>query len=375
MLRSAAVTLLLVLPALALGALGLAVVATAPAHTGPAGFGAPHHFAIRQIASLVVAALLGFAAARAGLERCLHAAPVILVVALAATAAVFVPGVGVRAAGASRWLRLGPISGNPAPLLIGAVALLLAAASPRRAASRGGDRQVLATWIVAVIAALVAIVVLVAEPDFSAAGVTLTVGLAALAGGGLGPRRLIPAAALLAIVLFLGASRFGYVGGRIQGFLAPHSDRHGKGFEVLTLAHAKATQSSQGVGLGHGITRRHLSSPASDYVFAVVNEELGRRGALAVLGAWTALGCGIVFTARAARGNPAARALAFGVGAALLAPAALHVAVSRGWIPIIGVSMPLLSYDPGLTVASGGEIGLLAGIALGGGLRSGASAA
>ena len=50
----------------------------------------------------------------------------------------------------------------------------------------------------------------------------------------------------------------------------------------------------------------------------------------------------------------------------MLAPAALHVAVCRGWIPIIGVSMPLLSYDPALTVVSGAELGLLAAVALGG---------
>ena len=50
--------------------------------------------------------------------------------------------------------------------------------------------------------------------------------------------------------------------------------------------------------------------------------------------------------------------------AALLAPAALHIAVCRGWMPIIGVTMPFLSYDPALTVASGGEIGVLVAIAL-----------
>jgi cell division protein FtsW (lipid II flippase) len=49
---------------------------------------------------------------------------------------------------------------------------------------------------------------------------------------------------------------------------------------------------------------------------------------------------------------------------ALLAPAALHIAVSRGWMPITGVTMPFLSYDPALTVASGGEIGVLVAIAL-----------
>lgn len=361
---------LLVLPAIGLAALGVAVVATAGGRAGAAGFGAAAHFEGRAVAALALALVFGWAAVRAGAERAVRAAPVIFVVALVATGAVFWPHVGVRAAGASRWLRLGTISVNPAPLLTGAVALLLAAANPQPpgGSADGGaaQRQALARWIVAVIAGLVAIVVLVAEPDFSAAGITLVVGLTAVACGGLRARRLVPAAALLALALVVGASRFGYVGGRVHGFLAPESDRRGKGFEVLALARANANRSVRGVGLGHGTTRRHLSSPASDYVFAVVREELGQRGAIAVLGAWGALAAGVVLAVRAARQDPAGRALAAGCGIALLAPAALHVAVSSGWVPIIGVTMPLLSYDPGLTVASGGEIGLIASIALAG---------
>jgi cell division protein FtsW (lipid II flippase) len=47
-----------------------------------------------------------------------------------------------------------------------------------------------------------------------------------------------------------------------------------------------------------------------------------------------------------------------------VAPAALHIAVCQGWVPIIGVSMPLLSYDPAAAVAAGAEFGLLAAVAL-----------
>jgi cell division protein FtsW (lipid II flippase) len=65
-----------------------------------------------------------------------------------------------------------------------------------------------------------------------------------------------------------------------------------------------------------------------------------------------------------ARRDPAARSLCAGLGAALGAPAALHVAVCRGWLPIIGVTMPFVSYDPALTLASGAELGLLAAIVL-----------
>ena len=206
--------------------------------------------------------------------------------------------------------------------------------------------------------------VLVAEPDFSAAAVVLAVAFAALGGGGVASRRLIPAALLLLLALGAGASRFGYVNKRVDGFISPQSDRRGKGFEVLALARANAGAAAGAAGLGNGSARRHLSSPASDYVFAVVGEELGRKGMWGVVGAWAVLAAGAAMAARAAGRDPRLRAAAAACAAALIAPAAMHVAVCRGWTPIVGVTMPFLSYDPTLTVASGGELGVLAAIAL-----------
>ena len=130
------------------------------------------------------------------------------------------------------------------------------------------ERRQLASPPLALALALLAVLVLVAQPDFSAAAVALCVTFAALAGSGVAGRRLVPAAAVLLIALALGASRFGYVGDRIHGFLSPESDRRGHGFEVLALARAKANGAAGAAGLGHGTGRRHLSSPASDYVFA-----------------------------------------------------------------------------------------------------------
>ena len=352
--RRALTLCLLLVPAVGLGALGLVMVAAAPQRPGAAGVGAPAHFATRQLVGLACGAALGAVVARLGTRRLYAAAPYVFLAALAVALAVFVPGLGVRAAGARRWVHLGPISGGAAPFLIGAVALLIAAARagvPRRVAAAG---------------ALVAVLALVIEPDFSAAAIALAVAFAALAGGGVAGRRLLPAAGLLLIALGFGATRFGYVENRIRGFRSPESDRRGKGFEVLALAHANAAGAAHGVGLGHGSARHRLSSPASDYAFALVGEELGPAARFGVLGAWLALGAGVVLAARApgARRDPAAHALAAGLGTALGAPAALHVAVCRGWLPIIGVTMPLVSYDPALTLASGAELGLLAAIVL-----------
>lgn len=361
--RTASVVLLVV-PAVGLAALDLAIVASAGSRPGPPGLGAANHYAVRQAIGIVVGGALGWVVVRVGVERVLRAAPALFLAALIATAAVFVPGIGVRAAGASRWLRLGPLSGNPAPFLIGATGLLVAAWGNHGAASGAGARWPFASRPLALALSLLAVLVLVAEPDFSAAAVALCVTFAALAGTGVAGRRLVPVAGVVLIALALGASRFGYVGGRIHGYLSPESDRRGAGFEVLALARAKASGAAGPAGLGHGAARRHLSSPASDYVFAIVNEELGRRGAWAVVAAWVAIAAGATLATRSAKSDPRLRGVAAACAAALLTPAALHIAVCRGWMPITGVTMPFLSYDPALAVASGGEIGVLVAIAL-----------
>jgi cell division protein FtsW len=362
MARRALIVLLMAAPAAALGALGIVVVASATAHQSTAAFGAPTHFVSRQVFAVILAALVAIVFVELGPRRLLRAAPVTFAAALLAVFAVFAPGVGVHAAGASRWIHVGPLSGDPAPLLTAATAMLVAA----WAASPGGALAVpdgRARRALAVTMAALAVLVFVAEPDFSAAAVTAIVLLAGLAGAGWGARRLLPAAAVTALVLALVASRHGYVNGRVSGFLAPQTDRRGKGYEVLALARAQAAATPTGVGLGRGMARRRLSSPGSDYAFAIVNEEMGRLAAGGVAAGWIAIGLSAWLAARGTR-EPRLRAAALGAGAAALAPAALHIAVCQGWVPIIGVSMPLLSYDPAAAVAAGAELGLVAAVAL-----------
>ena len=351
---------LIAAPAVALGALGVVVVASTTAHQGAVVFGNRGHFAVRQVAALLLGAAAALVVVRAGPERLLAAAPTIFIVALIAALAVFVPGVGVRAAGSSRWLHIGPLTVSPAPLLIAAVALLVAAWGRPGVTARPNPLQ---RRSLAMALALLAVLALVAEPDFSAAAVALLVATVALAGLGIRGRRLAVGAAGLLLVLGLVASRFGYVGGRVHGFLAPERDRRGKGFEVLAIARATSTATLTGVGLGHGTARHRLSSPGSDYVFAVVTEEMGVAAAVGVCAAWAALGAGVILASREGRGDRRLQAASLACGAAVLAPVALHVAVSAGWVPIIGVTMPLVSYDPAATVAAGVELGLAAAVA------------
>jgi cell division protein FtsW len=356
--RRALIVLLIAVPAAALAALGVVVVGSATARHGAAAFGVPWHYASRQLFALVAGALAAIAVVQLGPARLLRAMPLVFAVALLAGFAVFAPGVGVRAAGANRWLHLGPFSFNPAPVLTAATALLIAAWGAEAPAGGERSRRMLAVGL-----GTLAVLTFVAQPDFSAAAITAFAMFVALAGAGADTRRLVPAAAGALLILALLASRFGYVSHRVSGFLSPEADRRGKGYEVLALARAQAAATPTGVGLRKGIARRRLSSPDSDYVFAVINEEMGRLASGAVVGAWIAVGAGALLAARGTR-DLRLRAAALGAGAAALAPAALHVAVCQGLVPIIGVSMPLVSYDPVATVATGAELGVVAAVAL-----------
>ena len=132
---------------------------------------------------------------------------------------------------------------------------------------------------------------------------------------------------------------------------------------MLALARAKAGATPGGAGLGHGEARHRLSSPGSDYVFAIVTEEMGKTVAAGVVAAWLCIAIGAGLASRVL-GDRRLRAAALSSGLAMLAPAALHVAVCSGLVPIIGVTMPLVSYDPAATVAAGAEIGVIAAILL-----------
>ena len=236
----------------------------------------------------------------------------VFVAALALTLAVFAPG--HRRAGRGR-AALGPPRlsvGRPGAL-------------PGRrggAAGRSGARPP-ARDRLAVGGALLAVLALVLEPDFSAAAIALAVAFAALAGGRRG--RAAPAAGGGPAAHRAGDWRDAL---RVRGQPDPRLSLAGerpprkRASRCWRWRTPTRPAPCTAVGLGHGSARRRLSSPASDYAFAVVGEELGRAGTFGVVAAWLAIGAGVVLAARspAARHDPAARAAVVGDGHGARAP-------------------------------------------------------
>lgn len=145
---------------------------------------------------------------------------------------------------------------------------------------------------------------------------------------------------------------------RIATFLNPASDPLDTGYNVTQAKIAIGSGGVLGTGLGAGSQSqlRFLPQAETDFVFAVIAEELGFIGVMAIFGALALLFVRLIITARSTRDNFAAY-LVLGVFGLYLAQALVHVGANLSLLPATGVALPFVSY--------GGSSLLLSCIALG----------
>jgi cell division protein FtsW len=151
--------------------------------------------------------------------------------------------------------------------------------------------------------------------------------------------------ALAAIpILYLLIFQVGYRHRRVLAFLDPYSDPLGKGFQIIQSFIAVGTGGIDGMGLMEGKQKLfYLPEPHTDFIFAVIGEELGFIGAVLVLGLF-----GVILWRglRAAARNPDefGRLLAIGLTVMLVGQALVNVSVVLGMMPTKGIPLPLISY-------------------------------
>jgi cell division protein FtsW len=339
--------------------LGLGAVMIYSTTAPKADPGALPPFFVKQAVAIVAGALLAALAAAVPL-RAWHAAALPLwvtaVLALAATLAV-----GVEANGAKRWLGT-PSVGlvfQPVEFAKFAAVLAVAAVLSRRDARTGVSLRRVAA--VALLGAVPAGLLLL-QPDLGNA--VLLLGLAGLllfvAGMDL---RLLAAPALAgALVIAAYVASHPYALDRVVGFLHPWKTAHSQGYQLVQSFVAFGRGGLFGVGVGGGLQKLHyLPEAHTDFILAVIAEELGLAGVLVVLGAFAALLVAGVRIALRAR-QRFAMLLAFGMTALLAVPAVLNGAVVMGLVPTKGLTLPLLSYGRSSVLASCLALGVLLGI-------------
>ena len=325
-----------------LAGVGAAMLFSASYHYAGLVFDDDLYFIRRHGLYLVVGLLAGTIAATARLQRIRELTPLLLAVALAMMLLTFVPGIGVRALGAQRWLGIAGQTFEPSELVKLALVLYLAHILSKKEEtlrSRAFSSTVLPPLLL--VAGFGALIYL--QNDFSSAFFVLFLAAAMFFVAGVRLRYFFALGSLsIPLGLLLLLSRDHRVQ-RIIAFVDPAVDPAGSGFQVLAARAAVSGGGMWGRGIGQGqVKLGGIPEAHSDFVFAVVGEELGLVGVLAILALFCALG---VRGYRLAREHPDRyRGLvAFGLTTALVGQALVNMAVVAGLLPATGLPLPFVS--------------------------------
>jgi cell division protein FtsW len=360
--RTPAVDEPLVLAILALLAVGLVMVASTSVAVAEKYDVAPWHFFIRHAVFVVLGVGLALAVQWLPLRLLERSDRLCLLASLLLLGAVLVPGLGVTVNGATRWLNLGPFRFQ----VVEAVKLLMIVYIAGYLARRpdfpdAGLKEALKPLLVAGLVAAI----LYLQPDMGSAVVLMAIlgGMVWLAGAAWKSLALL-GLATLPLVGF--AALEPYRLRRLTSFGDPFADPFASGFQLVQALIAVGRGEVAGVGIGGSVQKLfYLPEAHTDFIFAILAEELGLLGILVVLALFALLVLRIfrIGLHAFAAGSPFAAFIAFGVGLWLGLQTLVSIGVNLGVLPTKGLTLPLVS--------SGGSSMLAVLLALGLVLRIG----
>ncbi len=332
---------------LALCLLGAVMIYSASAVTADQLYGRSYIFLLRQAAWLLLGLLGMFALMRIDYRRLREPAvvyPTIFLVLLMLVGAFFLD----KSHATHRWIRFGPLGIQPSELAKLAVVLYLAwfLDLKRRSASSMEFRKedLLHTILPAAAPILVCVVLILLQPDLGTSVDIVLVAAAVLFVAGLSWKWLLTGAAVALPTLYLLITHVSYRQARLMAFLDPGSDPQGAGFQLLQSLIAVGSGGFTGVGLMESKQKLfYLPEAHTDFIYAVICEELGFIGALAVIALFGVYGWRGLRAAFAAP-DGFGRLLALGITAMVLCQALINFAVVLGMVPTKGIPLPFVSY-------------------------------
>jgi cell division protein FtsW len=347
-------TVLAVTAALAL--IGLVMVFSASAVVAGNRFHDPAYFLKRQIAWLTFGFLLLHLGSRIDYLVWRRLALPILGLTTALLVAVLVPALGSTVNGARRWFRIGPISIQPAEIAKLAVVLYLAGYLARK---EGRLRELVTGFMPPLVVVGLFGLLLLLQPDL---GTAVVMGLLTLALLYAADARLVHLLGVIPVSAVIGAVaiwKSPYRWQRLLAFLDPSKDPTGAGFQMNQSFLAFGSGGLFGVGLGEGKQKLFFLPEAhTDFVLALVGEELGLLGTAAVMILFVVLvlkGFHIAWRAR----HPFGRYLALGISLLIGLQALINAGVVTGLLPTKGLTLPLVSYGGSSLAVSLLSIGIL----------------
>ncbi|MDF1654209.1 MAG: putative lipid II flippase FtsW [Coxiellaceae bacterium] len=334
----------LLVTVLALLVYGLLMVTSASMVISDRIYGYPFHYFFRQAVYIILGVILAFFAWRVPLIVWRKMSGYLVVLGLVLLVLVLIPGIGRSVNGSRRWINLVVITLQVSELMKLFMVLYLA-----RYIERFQD-EIQTEWkgfIKPLVLMLLAAALLLLEPDFGTAAVIIMTGLVMLYLSG---ARLLP----FVILMLLVASGLGLVAvtspyrlARLTTFLNPWHSPFGAGYQLTQSLIAFGRGGVFGVGLGNSIQKLfYLPEAHTDFVFAVIAEELGLIGELLLIALFVILIVRIFRLASRAYqlGSLFEAFMAYGFGVWLGLQAFINMGVNAGILPTKGITLPFISY-------------------------------
>jgi len=338
---------------------GLIMVTSASMSIAARDMGDPFYFLERQFIFTMAGAAFAWTVTRIPTELWDKYGLALLLLGILLLILVLIPGLGARVNGARRWLRIGVLNFQVSELAKVLVLMWLCSYCVRK---RTELESTLPGLLKPFALLSVTAVLLLIEPDFGAATVLFATGFAVLfiAGARLRFVTLLVTTAVLAFALL--ALTTPYRLKRLLIFLHPFDDPFNGGFQLTQSLIAIGRGSWFGVGLGSSVQKLfYLPEAHTDFVFAVLAEELGLVGVVGVIALFVALVWRAFHISRlAAQAGLRFQgylATAFGIWLGL--QAMVNIGVNMGVLPTKGLTLPLLSYGRSSLLVSLAWLGVL----------------
>lgn len=274
-------------------------------------------------------------------------------------AAVYWPAISTRAGGASRWLKLGFISFQPSEVAKLAFVIFLADLIAHKKEKMKDFKNGLLPLIIMTLPVLGLIG---KQPDLGTALVLAGVFFVLIFLGGARLKDILVVLIVAALLAGMVIAHYSYQQKRIQAFLDPWKDPEGAGFHAIQSLLAVGSGGVFGVGLGASRQKcAYLPLQFTDFIFAIICEELGFLGSLAIVFFFIFI---TVRGLRIARSGPDsfARLLAVGLTSWIIFQAAINIGVVLGLIPITGIPLSFISFGGTAVIMTLWAAGILANI-------------
>ncbi|MBA3696373.1 MAG: putative lipid II flippase FtsW [Methylotenera sp.] len=302
------------------------------------------YYLVRQGIFIVISLCAAFVAFNVPVVWWQKMAPYLFLFGLALLVLVLIPGVGRVVGGSRRWLSLFVINLQPSELMKLFAAMYVADYTVRKGALMGSFMK---GFMPMLIVMLLVGGLLLREPDFGAFAVIAAISISILWLGGINGKIFAGLLVLLVIgfVLLIWSSPYRLE--RVIGFMDPWADPYGKGYQLSHALIAFGRGEWFGVGLGASVEKLlYLPEAHTDFLLAVIAEELGFVGVLTVLGlfAWIVLRSFGIGKEAIANERYFAALLAQGLGVWMGVQGIINIGVNMGVLPTKGLTLPLLSF-------------------------------